>query len=48
MTSDAVATQQQQWVRPTTMVELYALKKKQMNEKAKWAVANALKSNTKL
>jgi len=48
MTSDAVATQQQQWVRPTTMEELYALKKKQMNEKAKWAVANALKSNTKL
>jgi hypothetical protein len=48
MTSDAVATQQQQWVRPTNMEELYALKKKQMNQKAKWAVANALKSNTKL
>jgi hypothetical protein len=30
------------------MEELYALKKRQMDQKAKWAVANALKNNTKL
>jgi hypothetical protein len=34
-----------EWVRPPITEEFYARKKKQMEQKAKWAVANALKVN---
>jgi hypothetical protein len=33
---------------PTNTKEFYARKKKQMDQKAKWAVANALKVNKTL
>ena len=36
---------QQEWVRPRTMEELFALKRKQMDQKAKWAVNHALKNS---
>ena len=36
---------QQEWVRPRTMEELFALKRKQMDQKAKWSVNHALKNS---
>ncbi len=36
---------QQEWVRSRTMEELFALKRKQMDQKAKWAVNHAMKNS---
>ena len=36
---------QQEWVRPRTMQELFALKRKQMDQKAMWSVNHALKNS---
>jgi hypothetical protein len=36
---------QREWVRPQTMAELFELKKRQMDQKAKWAVAHALRNS---
>jgi hypothetical protein len=43
--SSAEKASQQEWVRPVTLEELYALKRKQMQQKTKWAVNNALKNS---
>ncbi len=43
--SSAENASQEEWVRPVTLEELYALKRKQMQQKTKWAVNNALKNS---